>query len=183
MTGRVDLGILSNPESVSATIKSLHVELSDAGVVANLDLLFFDVRIESGAQGNAICGGSVGLLRRGPLSGVLGTGYTSKRSAVEAFLISGVTMATGDMLLRCWLRRARLRTLQMIKHTTKKISAEGKTVASMILTVLLFGLINPSGPGWEVAELVAIIEPRLDVFVEKVGFTDELEICMGWEEM
>lgn len=76
LTGRTDLELLSNPESVSATTKSLHVESSDAGVAARdlFDILFFDVRIESGAHGNAICGGSDGLLRRGLLSGVLGTG-------------------------------------------------------------------------------------------------------------
>lgn len=101
---------------------------------------------------------------------------------MEVCPTSGVTIATGGMVLRCWLRRARLRTLQMIKHTIKMTSTEGKTVASMILIFLLFDLIDPSGPDWEVAKLVAVIEPRLDVFVDTVGLTDELEMC-NCEEM
>jgi hypothetical protein len=83
-------------------MKSPHDESKDAAGVARnlLDILVFDIRIESGAHGNSICGGRDGVLRLGPLSGLIGTGGSSATSGVGVCLTSGVTMASCDMLRR-----------------------------------------------------------------------------------
>ena len=83
-------------------MKSPHDESKDAAGVARnlLDILFFEIRIESGAHGNAICGGRDGVLRLGSPCGVIGTGGSSTTSGVGVCLTSGVTMASCDVLLR-----------------------------------------------------------------------------------
>ena len=61
----------------------------------------------------------------------------------------------------------------------KTMSNAGKTVASMILIVLLFGMSDPSGLGWEVAEPLTSVVLGFDVFVDNADLVEELEVCSG----
>lgn len=161
-------------------MKLPHVESKDGAAVAlnRLDILFFEVRIESGAHGSSIFGGRDGMLR-GLLSRVVGIGGTSTTSGVGVCLASGTTAASCDVLIcrsRCFVR---LRRQQRIKQMIKTMRNAGRTVASMILTVLPFGMSKPSGLDWEVAEAVESGELGLNIVVDDAGLVEELEVCNG----
>jgi hypothetical protein len=61
----------------------------------------------------------------------------------------------------------------------KTMSNAGKIIPSTIFIVLLFGMNNPSGLGWEVAEPSTSVALGFDVFVDDADLVEELEVCGG----